>query len=172
MKAEYSEGDTEVLGSDSGSVEFNLYEKAGYVFENLMETGDRDILLGEEISFAKLVIMDYSSDTVICTLNSGEIGFVRYSPGNQKKFYIVVLHDDYNIHVTPPFQVVSEGQRRWTKIFLEKKDSQYTSLFQLRLYMESPNLFERYSIVPPGYDIIFYTKNMRSKYFVSARKTL
>lgn len=160
LKAEYSQGDTEVLGSDSGSVEFNLYEKAGYVFENLMETGDRDILLGEEISFAKLVIMDYSSDTVICTLNSGEIGFVRYSPGNQKKFYIVVLHDDYNIHVTPPFQVVSEGQRRWTNIFLEKKDSQYTSLFQLRLYMESPNLLERYSIVPPGYDIIFYTKNI------------
>lgn len=158
LKAEYSDMDTKVIESESGSVWFNIYERAGYIFEDLKKTGEGYELCGEQISSAKVVILDYASDEIIFTLTSSEGSAVRYSPGNQNTFYCVVFHDDYNVYVTRPFQVVNGSNYGTISISLEKKDSQYTPLFQLRLQMRDSGTDGKYINVPSDYDACFSCK--------------
>lgn len=167
QKAAYSEADTEKLGSEGGDVNLYVCEKAGCIFQDQMKTGDCRALAGAAVSSAKVLIMDYSTDTMICTLSSEKYGSVRYSPGNQKKFYAIVFHDNYDICVTCPFQVVNEDRNNWADIFLEKKDCQYTPLFQLRLYMPDLDSGGGYSPVPAGYDGRFQPKNIYENRFGS-----
>lgn len=168
QKAAYSEADTEKLGSEGGDVSLYVCEKAGCIFQDQMKTGDCRALAGAAVSSAKVLIMDYSTDTMICTLSSEKYGSVRYSPGNQKKFYAIVFHDNYDICVTCPFQVVNEDRNNWADIFLEKKDCQYTPLFQLRLYMPNLDAGGEYSTVPAGYDTRFRPKNIYEDRFGSS----
>lgn len=160
LKAEYSEADTKVIESESGSVELYIYETGGYVYQDLTKRERIDTLLGTYVPFADVIIMDYASDTVICPLTSGENEAVRYSPGNQKKFYCVVFCDDYDIRVTYPYQVVGGEGHGWDYIFLEKSGGQYTSLSQLRLYARSLDSGEGYSIVPSDYNVNFTLRNI------------
>ncbi len=159
LKDEYSEADTRVIKSESGSVVFYINERAGRVYHDLMNTEEYDILVGRRILSAKMVIMDYSSDEIICTLTSSDN--IRYSPGNQNKFYCVVFHDDYDIYVTCPIQVVSGEESGKFFMNLEKKDCQYTPLFQLRLYMTSPDEDKSYCIASSYKDAIFTCRSLR-----------
>lgn len=158
LKAEYSEADTETFSSESGSVDFHIYEKAGYIFQDLMQTGDYIALKGKEVSSAKVVIMDYFSDTIISTLRSEERGYVRYSHGNQEKFYGIIFHDDYDIYVTCPLRIVSGEECYGPEVFLEKRNSQYTPLFQLRLYTDIDPT-NKYSTAPFRYGVEFCLKD-------------
>ncbi len=165
LKDEYSEADTTAIESESGSVEFYINERAGRIYHDLMNTENYDILKGRPISSAKMVIMDYSSDEIICTLTSSDN--IRYSPGNQNKFYCVVFHDDYDLYVTCPIQVVSGEESGNFSMNLEKKDCQYTPLFQLRLYMTSPDEDKSYCIASSYKDAIFTCRSLHDSKIVN-----
>lgn len=159
LRDEYSETDIEVIESESGSVEFYIYERAGRIYQDLTNVEEYNILRGKNILSAKVVIIDYSSDEIICTLTSSDN--IRYSPGNQNKFYCVVFHDDYDIYVTCPMQVVSGERQGVLTIDLEKKDCQYTPLFQLRLYMTSTGEDKPYCIASSYKDAKFTCRSLR-----------
>lgn len=155
LKTEYSEDDMEVVESESNSVQFYIQERAGYVFRDLRKAGEFEILGGDNIFAAKVIILDYSSDEIICTLTSDEDGLVRHSPGNQNTFYGVIFHDDYDIYVTPPLQVVSGEYSGGFSVYLEGKESEYTPLCQLRLCIE-PNVGMQPSVTSSEYSAEFH----------------
>ena len=177
LKAEYSEEDTENINGDS--INLHIYEKAGYMFENLMKTGNCCILSGSPIISAKVIILDYINDEIIYVLNSENNNFIQYSHGNQDKFYCVIFRDDYDIYVTPPIQIVGgeyyEGIPEYQTgidICLNKKGSKYTSLFRIRLNMRNLNIDESYSVVSNDYFIKLCFKNINSNkqsYFLQKR---
>ncbi len=156
-KEAYTKEDTEVFESESGSVTFWLYENAGYVYQDLMKSGGFDRMEGAAVPSAKIVILDYLSDQVVYALSSGQNADARYSPGNQNVFYAVIFHDDYDVYVTHPLQVVDGDRYCDVGICLEKKGSRYTSLCQLRLHArdDSGPDGRYYSIVPSDYAGMF-----------------
>lgn len=162
LKAQYSDEDTEIIKSESSSVQFFIYEIAGYIFQDLKKIGECEKLGGVQISSVKVVIMNYNTDEMICTLTSEGGSPIRYSPGNENKFYCVFFHEDYNICVTHPFQVLYEEDYDTVTIFLEKKDCQYTPLCQLRLFMRNLGMDEEYAIVPSDYEVCFSCINTNS----------
>lgn len=161
LKAQYSEADTETFSNESDILRISICETAGYVFQDLMKTEKCDTLRGMNIPNVTVVIMDYSTDQILCTLTSDEESGIFYSPGNEKEFYAAAFHDDYDIYVTHPFKVTHGNGRAWTSICLEKKENRYTPLSRLQLHML--NADRLYTIVPPQYGVTFFmTKNGRS----------
>ena len=162
LKAEYSDMDTEVIKSEDGAY-FYIFETAGYVFQDSMKNGEYDVLGGAGVDSAMVVIIDYSNDKIICTLTTDSHGTIHYSPGNRNKFYCVIFHNDYEIYVTCPIQVAYgeyNGNSGSTSFYLEKKDSQYTPLFQLRLHMRDLGTDEPYSIVSDDCNATFCCKSV------------
>lgn len=146
LKAEYSNEDTQIIEDKKGIAQFCICEKGGYVFQNLMKTGEYGILCGEKIPSANVIIIDYFSDEIIDTFTSKKDGAVSYYPGNQNQFYLVAFHDEYDVYVSPPFQVVSgEADSNFSYICLEAKNSQYTPLYQFHLYMKNFGTDEPYA---------------------------
>lgn len=160
LKAEYSDEDLEVIKSESSSVYIRIYEKAGCIFQNLLKAGECYVFDGKPVSSARVIILDYFSDEIICALTSDESGEVRHSPGNQNKFYCVVFHDNYNIYVTPPIQVVSGENNGSFSIYLEEEDSEYTPLCQFRIHVQDPSADTPYSIASPEDRINFYCETV------------
>lgn len=156
LKSEYSETDMRVVESESNSVQFFIQERAGYVFQNLMKTGEYDILGGDDVSAAKMIVLDYNSDEIICTLTSDENGLVRYSPGNQNTFYCIVSHEDYDIYVTPPLQVISGEYLGSFSIYLEEKGSEYMPLCQFRLFVKDSDKNVKPSAATSKYDVLIH----------------
>lgn len=160
LKAEYSNEDTQIIEDKRGTAQFYICEKAGYVFHNLMKTGESAILYGKIISSVKVIIIDYLSDEIINTLTSKKDGIVRYSPENQNQFYFVAFHDEYDIYVSHPIQVVrGEADSNSSYICLEAKNSQYTPLYQFHLYMQNSDVDGQYSVVPSDYSVEVCCKN-------------
>lgn len=154
LKARYSTADTETFSNESDILRIRICETAGYIFQDLMKTENCYVLRGMDIPNVRVVIMDYSTDQILCTLTSdGESG-VFYSPGNEKEFYAAVFHDDYDIYVTHPFKVTHGNEGVYSSICLEKKGSQYTPLSRLQLHML--NADQLYTIVPPQYEVRFF----------------
>lgn len=154
LKARYSKADTETFSNESDLLRISICETAGYVFQDLAETENRHALRGRYIPNVTVVIMDYSTDQILCTLTSDEEFGVLYSPGNEKEFYAAAFHDDYDIYVTHPFKVTHGNGGACSSICLEKKGSQYTPLSRLQLHML--NADQRYTLVPPHYQVRFF----------------
>lgn len=156
LKAEYSEADMKVVESESNSVQFRIQERAAYVFKNLMQTEEYEILGGNNIDSVKVIILDYSSDEIICTLTSDENGLVRHSPGDQSTFYGVVFHDDYDIYVTPPLQIVTGEYVGYFSVYLEEKGSEYMPLCQFRLFIKDADENAQFPVASSEYDALFH----------------
>ena len=159
LKAEYSSTDVNDIGNKDGSVTLSVWEKAGYIFQDFMKTGKYEILRGDMVSDAKVIIFDYFSDEMICSFTTNTSGIVRYAPGNQKQFYAVIFHDNYDIYVTPPIRVTSEDNNGYMEIYLEGKESEYTPLCQFCLYVYGLNEDEYYSIAS-DYHVCFCCKTV------------
>lgn len=166
LKAQYSEADTKVFQNEYESMEFHISEKAVLVFQDPANAEVCDILSGKGVSNVKLVILDYSTDQILFTLYSGDESYCRYSPGNEKIFYAVLFHDDYHIYVTRPFKVIRGNIPPYgTSIYLEKKEAQYTPMFQLRLHVKDLHTDEEYPVVPSQYNAaISVVKNDGTEY--------
>lgn len=157
LKAQYSDADAEIFSNESDSLGIDTCETAGYVFQDSLGTVKCDTLKGMNVPNVTLVIMDYSTDQILRAFNSEEGYGIRYSPGNEKEFYAVAFHEDYEIYVTHPIKVMhGEESRYWTTICLEKKESQYTPPSRLRNLLL--NTDQGYSIVPPQYYAVFSLK--------------
>lgn len=166
LKAEYSKTDTETVKSESESLQIEICETAGYIFLDLMKTEACATLDGMRVPNVTLVVMDYSTDQILCSFNSGEGWCIVYSPGNEEEFYAVAFHDDYDIYVTHPFKVIHGEGNHGTSIYLEKKGSQYTPPCRLRLFMRDMNTEHGYFIVPTQYKAVF-TMEKNGTQFVS-----
>ena len=105
LKEEYSDTDTVTIENDN-NVKFEIYEKAGYIYRDLTKTGKHEILSGCYVPFVKVIILDYFSNEIIYDFVPNENKYIYFAPGNNNKFYGVFFHDDYDIYVTPPIQVV------------------------------------------------------------------
>lgn len=155
LKAEYSKTDTETVECESESLRIEICETAGYIFQDLMKTEVCATLDGMRVPNVTLVVMDYSTDQILRSFNSGEEWGIVYSPGNEKEFYAVAFHDDYDIYVTHPFKVIHGEGNPGTSIYLEKKGSQYTPPCRLRLFMWDMNTEQGYFTVPTQYKVVF-----------------
>lgn len=144
LKSEYSIADTVTVMYDK--VIFQINEKAGYIYQNLTKKGKFIVLSGDSLPSSKMIILDYSNDDIIYDFSSQQDGEVIFSPGNDNKFYCVVFHDNYDIYVSPPIQVVGGEYCERIEICLEREDFEYTPLFQFRLYVQDLGTDEEYSI--------------------------
>lgn len=155
LKKSYSEADTKTVENDR--VNFRITEKAGFVYQDLMRRGEPDILDGVLVSSAKVIVLDYDSDDIIYVYTSSN-GTVCHLPSNHDKFYCVVVHDDYDIYVTSPIQVVGGEEYGSVEIHLNKKGSNYTPLSQIHLHIGDSKSDRQYSINPTDYAIRFSCK--------------
>lgn len=159
LKAEYTDKDAQVIENDS--VEFSFYEIAGYMYQDLLKSGKANILAGKTVSPDRVIIFDYSNDDIIYSYSPENNNIIHY-PDSQKKFYCVVFHDDYDVYVSPPIQTIGGESYNDISVYLDKKDSEYTSLFQTRLYMRSSNSDESYSIVSDNYIVQYSCRDLYS----------
>ncbi len=157
MKEKYTDSDSIII--ENRDVEFYIRDKAGCVYRDIMKTGKCEILAGEYIHGAKIIILDYFSDEIldVCTsINNG----VQYLPESQ--FYCVIFHDEYEMYVTPSIQVVGGEGYNYVPIYMDKKDAQYTPLFQFNLYMRDLQSNGRFTLVSKDYIISLYCMNIYS----------
>lgn len=161
LKAGYSEADTRVIESDS--VHFEVCENAGYIYQDIMKTSGCEILEGIQVSNAKIIILDCDSDEIVRSYEADKWGRVDHLPGNQKNFYCVVFHDNYNIYVSSPFRVVGGESYNSIDICLERINSEYTPLFQFRIRIHDLILDETYSIDSSEYIARFRCEDAISK---------
>ena len=159
LKEQYSDEDTKII--ENNSVKFWVYEKAGYIYSDLKKTGKYEILEGEIVSPYKVVILDYSSDDIIYEFSPEDSNFIKYSPGNQDKFYCIIFHENYDVYVTPPIQVVGGETDLSNDIFLSKKDDKYTPLFQLCANKKDSS-DEYYVNCSTDYRVLFYCQKINS----------
>lgn len=164
IKSSYSEADTKIIEDDT--VDFRIVEKAGYIYQDLMKTGKPEILAGSFVNSAQIIILDYLSDDIIYTYTS-QNGIIHHLPGNQNKFYCVVMHEDYDICVTQPIQVIEKEHEKYYNgidIYLDKKNSNYTPLSRICLYMRDlKSNDESPSVITDDYIIRFTCINTNSK---------
>lgn len=112
------------------------------------------MLAGAYVSSAKVIILDYFSDNKIYEYDSkGDI--TRYVPANHDKFYCVVVHNDYDLYVTPPIQVIGGERYNDVDIYLDKKGISYTPLSQIRLCVQNSKSDESHSSTPSDYIVRF-----------------
>ena len=159
LKSEYNNEDTKIIENDSVNIEFN--EISGYVYKNLSKTDECDILAGIGITPVKVLILDYSKDDIIYSY-SPKNNTVIYYPDDQNKFYCVVFCDDYDIYVSYPIETIGGDGSNNIEINLDKKGSEYTSLFQLRLNMRSLKSEEQFSLVSEDYAVKYTCINLHS----------
>ncbi|MBD5444628.1 MAG: hypothetical protein HDR29_03660 [Lachnospiraceae bacterium] len=159
LKTKYLYEDTEIIKNDS--VEFYIYESAGYIFQDLIKTEECNklLLMGDGVPYTKVIILDYYSDEVIYTFSPENSHKISYSPGDQNIFYCVVFHNNYDIYVSSPIQVVGGKYQNIINIGLEGKHSEYTPLFQIRLYAQNNKSDATYSIVSDGYGVQYHCEN-------------
>lgn len=160
LKAEYSDADIIYIKDDK--VKFEISERAGYIYQDSMKTGECIILRGEPVFTYKLAIIDYDSDEVIYTFTSENSEYVEYSPGNDNKFYIVVLNNEYDIYVSPPIKVIGGEYYGIVKINLDKSDFQYTPPIQCCLHIQDSNADESDSVDFSNYSCEFNFRNIHS----------
>lgn len=86
--------------------------------------------------------MDYLSDRIIYSFTLDEGAVVSFYPENQNKFYCVLFHEDYNICVTPPIQVIGGEDDYFLWVGLEKKSSKYTPMAQIHLNIFGINNYD------------------------------
>ena len=155
LKASYSDADTETIKNNK--VDLHIVEKAGIVYRNLQKTGKPTFLTGADVPSAKVIFLDYFSDDIIysCTSKKEAIPFV---PPNHDKFYCVVVHDDYDFHVSHPIQTTEDEETddNSVDIQLDKKGATYTPLSQIHLYMQDPGSDGSYTAIPSGYVLLFH----------------
>lgn len=130
-KMKYSNSDTIIIKNDK--IWFFTYEKAGFIYSNLLETEDYYELIGKCVFPEKIIILDYLSDRIIYSFTLDESVAVSFYPENQNKFYCVLFHEDYDICVTPPIQVIGGEDDYFLWVGLEKKSSKYTPMVQIHL---------------------------------------
>lgn len=73
-----------------------------------------------------------------------------------------MFHENYNIYVTPPIQVVSGGNNDSFLLQLEEKGSEYTPLCQFRIHVQDPSADTPYSIASPEDMIHFHCEAVMS----------
>lgn len=159
LKSEYEEEDTEIIKGDYVVFDFN--EIAGYMYKNLSKTNGYDILIGNTVIPTKVLILDYLNDDLIYSY-SPEKDYIEHYSDNQNKFYCVVFHSEYDIYVTPPIQTIGGDAPKYISVYLNKKESEYTKLFQIRLYVRDSNSDETYSFVSDDYVVHYSFKDIYS----------
>lgn len=130
-KAEYADSDTQLIESDN--VWVAIREKAGYMYYDSQNSDNCLILSGRSLGSITVYFLDYETNNVICTLSSGEDGFIEYYPGNTRRFFCVVITSEYELFVSNPIQALGGDQLEPVDIILDKADSKYSPLFQVRL---------------------------------------
>lgn len=130
-KAEYADSDTLLIKNERVWVDIN--EKAGYICNDLQNTGEPTILAGRCLDSITVYFLDYETNNVIYTLSSSKNGTIEYYPGNTKKFFCVVITSEYELFVSQPIQALGGENLQALQIFLDKADSRYSPLFQVRL---------------------------------------
>lgn len=151
LKSEYTNKDTLIIEHDTVNIFFS--ERAGYIFQNLRKTEKTYELDGIVATPLKAIILDYYSDEIIYSYNLDQEGNIEYSPGDKNKFYCVFLHTDYEISVTPPISAVGGEYGYAIPYYINTRDDEYTSLFQIRIYIQglnsdntNSNIFDDYII--------------------------
>lgn len=151
LKSEYTNKDTLIIEDDTVNIFFS--ERAGYLFHNLKKTEKTYELDGIVATPLKAIILDYYSDEIIYSYNLDQEGNIEYSPGDKNKFYCVFLHTDYEISVTPPISAVGGEYGYGIPCYINTRDDKYTSLFQIRIYIQglnsdniNSNIFDDYII--------------------------
>lgn len=160
LKEEYSDKDTEII--KNYSVELCFFEKAGLLYYDLEKNGNVIILGGEYVSHAKVIILDYFSDEIIYTYDSTQ-NTIQHYQDSQNKFYCIIINDDYDIYVTHPIQIIGGDDYNRVNIFLNKKNSTYTSLCQIYLNMQNFEIDNSSSDMPNDYFITFGCRNKYSR---------
>ncbi len=133
LKAEYLDEDTEIFENNCINLCFN--EIGGYLYSNLMKSENYDILKGKGVVPTKVFIIDYFSDEIIYEFSPKQLSSIWYFPGNPNSFYCVAFHESYDIFVSPPIQVVGGDSFGRLDIYFNKKDYEFTPLFQLSAYI-------------------------------------
>ncbi len=155
LKASYSDADTILV--ENIEIEFCIAEKAGIIYRNLKKTGKQHFLSGAYAPSAKVIFLDYFSDDIIYSCTSKEAP-IPYT--NSDKFYCVVVHDDYELCVTPPIKIIGGNKNNRVDIQLDKKDAVYTPLSQIHLYMQDPKSNGSYDAIPSDYILVFHCTNI------------
>ena len=115
--------------------------------------------MGDRVPYTKVIILDYYSDEVIYTFSPENSHKISYSPGEKNIFYCVVFHNNYDIYVSEPIQVVGGECQNIINISLEEKHNEYTPLFQVRLYAQDNKSDTSYSVVSDGYGVQYHCEN-------------
>lgn len=153
---------TKIIKCDS--VTFDFYEKAGCLYSDIRKTTETYILEGDEVIPSKIIIVDYLNDDIIYSFNPKEKNSVAYFPNSQNVFYCIVFHENYNLYVTQPIQVIGGDNYGHMDILLSKDSDAYTPVFQLRAYVRDPKVDEYYSICLPDYYVSIECKNRYTNY--------
>ncbi len=130
-KSEYVDSDTQLIESDK--VWVTVSEKAGYMYYDPQNSDNYLTLRGKSLDAITVYFLDYETNNVICTLLSGKDGFVEYYPGNTRRFFCVVIPSEYELFVSNPIQVLGGEQLQAVDIVLDRADSRYSHLFQVRI---------------------------------------
>lgn len=159
-KEKYLEEDTIIIKNKY--INLCFYEIGGYLYSNLKRNGNYDILKGNGVVPTKLYIIDYFSNKIVYIFSPKQLNSIWYSHGSQEKFYCVAFHDDYDIYISPPIQVGGEDSYEVLNIFFNKKDYEFTPLFQMNAL-----LYDAKSDVPPlicssDYKVLVYIRDKHS----------
>lgn len=128
-KAEYT--DSDILLIEGDGVFIKIYEKAGYMYNNLQKSDAPLILEGKELDSVTVYFLDYETDDVTYTFLSSKNGSVEYYPGNSRKFYCVIVGSEYELYVSKPIQALGGYGSRAIAILLDKIGDKYSPLFQV-----------------------------------------
>lgn len=164
LKSEYFD-QQDIKISLGNRVTLRFYENAGYIYSDLEGTELCCKLVGEKIIPSNVIVLDYISDKIIYTFTPENGNYIHYAPGNQKEFYCVVFCDNYDIYVTPPMYSASNADIfKPVDICLNKTDSKYSPLFQVRPYKRDLKLNEWFQPCSSDYVVEFKCKKTSSDY--------
>ena len=160
LKAEYFDEDTVIF--ENKCVNLCFYEIGGYLYSNSMKSENYDILKGNGVVPTKVFIIDYFSDEIIYEFSPKQLNSIWYFPGNPNSFYCVAFHENYDIYVSPPIQVIGGDSYGKLDVYFNKEDYEYTPLFQLSAYLYDTKSDMTPLICSSDYEVLLYIRDRYS----------